>query len=81
MAILKVVGAAFMAALLSMVSTLNGIEWGDLSPTSKFVAIVIAIGQMWTVIAAFLNETMSELKAKKKDEETLSFKKSDVTNP
>lgn len=65
MAILKMAGAAFMAVLLSIAGTLNGVEWNSFNSSEKFVAITLALGQMWTVISAFLNETMSDLKKKK----------------
>ncbi len=80
-AILKVSGKACMALLLSIVASLNGVEWATFTPTGKFMAIVVALGQMWTVIDAFLNETMSELKQKKMEENTQAFLKSDVKNP
>lgn len=65
LAIFKVFGKACMALLLSMVASLNGTSWSSFTPTEKFIAVVVAIGAMWTTIDAFLSETMSDLKKKK----------------
>jgi len=64
----KCAGKALMALLLSIVATLNGAEWSIFTPTQKFVAIVLALGAMWTVIDAFLNDTMSRLQEKAENE-------------
>jgi len=66
----KCAGKALMALLLSVVGTLNGAEWAAFTPTQKFVASVLALGAMWTVIDAFLNDTMARLSAKAEDERT-----------
>ena len=64
----KCAGKALMALLLSVVGTLNGAEWYVFTPTQQFVAIVIALGAMWNVIDAFLNDTMARLSAKAENE-------------
>jgi len=64
----KCAGKALMALLLSVVGTLNGAEWEVFTPTQKFVAGVLALGAMWNVIDAFLNDTMARLSAKAENE-------------
>lgn len=72
LAIAKCAGKAFMALIMSVVGTLNGTEWSTFTKTQQFVAVAVAIGAMWTVIDAFLNDTMATLKKGKTfpDEET-----------
>jgi hypothetical protein len=60
--IFKVSGKAMIAILLSLVSTLNGINWSAFTTTQKFVAIGVAIGQGWSIVDAFLDTTMADLK-------------------
>lgn len=64
----KCAGKAMIALLLSVVGTLNGAEWSAFTPTQQFVAVVIALGAMWTVIDAFLNETTARLSARAEEE-------------
>ena len=70
LAIAKCSGKALMALLMSVVATLNGMEWNDFLPTQKFVAICVALGAMWTVVDAFLSDTMSKLGDKAEAEKT-----------
>lgn len=65
LAITKVVGKSLMALFTSMVATLNGVSWSDFTGTQQFIAIAAAVGAMWSVIDAFLDSTMSELKGKR----------------
>ena len=63
LALFKVSGKALVSCVLSVASTLNGADWRDFTGTQKFLAIAAALGAMWTVIDAFLDNTMSDLKA------------------
>lgn len=62
LAVIKCLGKAMVALFASIVATLNGVEWSTFTGTQKFIAIVCGITAMWTVVDAFLNETMSNLK-------------------
>lgn len=62
LAIFRITGKALMAAAVSVVTTLNGAEWGQFTSTQKFVALVTALSAMWMVIDAFLDSTMGELR-------------------
>lgn len=61
-AILKCLGKALMGLLFSLVATLNGSQWNEFTHTEKFIAIVSAVGAAWTVIDAFLDQTMARLR-------------------
>lgn len=62
LAIFKCAGKAVMALIMSIVASLNGTEWSNFTPTQQFVAGAAALGSLWTVIDAFLNDTMAKLK-------------------
>lgn len=64
----KCAGKSLMALLISIVGTLNGAEWSAFTRTQQFVAFVLALGAMWNVIDAFLNDTMARLSAQAADE-------------
>lgn len=81
LAIVKALGKAFVAGILSVAATLNGAEWDNFTGSQKFVAISVAIGAVWNVLDAFLSETMADLKQKKKDQTYPPFNKSDVISP
>ena len=68
MAIIKCSGKALMALLLSIVGTLNGVEWSEFTPTQHFIAIVVALGAMWTVVDAFLSDTMTKLQDEREEQ-------------
>lgn len=61
LALAKCLGKALMAAINSVVATLNGVEWNTFTPTQEFVAVATAFGASWLVIDAFLDQTMSHL--------------------
>lgn len=61
LATLRVTGKALMALALSITTTLNGAEWSQFTPTQKFVGIVTALGAMWLVIDAFLDQTLTQI--------------------
>lgn len=62
LAAFKVAGKALLAGVLSVAATLNGADWTQFTGTQKFLAIAAGLGAMWTVIDAFLDTTMSELR-------------------
>lgn len=70
LAILKVSGKALVALFASIVATLNGVEWTNFTGTQKFIAIGCGLTAMWTVIDAFLNDTMASLKSNRPDAPT-----------
>lgn len=61
LALFRVSGKALMAGMTSVVATLNGSQWGGFSATEKFVAVITAMGAMWLVIDAFLDQTISRI--------------------
>ena len=67
MAIIKCSGKSLVALFASIVASLNGVEWSEFTGTQKFIAITCGITAMWTVIDAFLSETMSDLKEEKEE--------------
>lgn len=77
LAITKCVGKALNALLISIMATLNGVEWSSFTGTQKFIAVACALGAMWSVIDAFLNDTMAGLKKGNKDD-TAFFYKPDI---
>lgn len=62
LALFKVSGKALLALAVSLVTTLNGAEWSQFTPTQKLVGVITALGAMWLVIDAFLDTTLAELK-------------------
>lgn len=62
LALFRASGKALMALAMSLVTTLNGAEWSQFTPSQRFVAFVTAAGAMWLVIDAFVDTTLAELK-------------------
>ncbi len=62
LAISRVTGKAVMAVALSLAQGLNGVNWSDFTPTQKFVLVVLAIGTGWSIVDAFMDSTMSDLR-------------------
>ncbi len=60
----KASGKAINAAIMSLVATLNGVDWGNFTSTQKFVAVATALGAMWMVIDAYLDQGIAELEGR-----------------
>lgn len=73
MSIIKCTGKALFAVVNSIVATLNGVQWSDFTPTQKFVAIACGIAAGWTVVDAFLSDSMANLRQSKTLDETLTY--------
>ena len=67
LAILKVSGKALIAAVNSLVATLNGVQWEMFTTTQKFVAMATAGAAMWMVVDAFLDQSMGILTKEEKE--------------
>jgi hypothetical protein len=66
LAIAKASGKALISIVLSLAQALNGTDWGNLTPTQKFITLSLAVGTGWAVIDAFLDQTMNTLAEKSK---------------
>jgi hypothetical protein len=73
LAITKVAGKSLIALFSSIVATLNGVSWSDFTGTQQFLAVAAGLAAMWSVIDAFLDNTMSELKKKQESGDTAIF--------
>lgn len=62
----KCLGKALLGIILSMAQALNGLNWEDQKPTQKFIMIALALGQGWSIVDAFLDQTMSILSKNEK---------------
>lgn len=51
-----------MAIVLAVAQALNGAEWSSFTPTQKFVCVALACGTGWSIIDAFLDTTLAEIK-------------------
>lgn len=61
LAIFRVSGKAMIAIALAIAQGLNGANWSDFTPTQQFVSIVLAVGSGWSIIDAFLDQTLSNI--------------------
>lgn len=66
------------AAFTSLVAVLNGTNFADYTPTQQVVAIAAISASVLSVIDAFLSETISDLKQKKREQTVPPFKPSDI---
>ena len=67
MAFLKAGLMAFLAGYTTLQTSLNGLEWGAISPTQKFILICGVLAAMVTSIVAFLDKTISKIEGEQKD--------------
>ena len=67
LAIFRVTGKALMAIALSVAQGLNGVSWGDFTPTQKFVTVTLAAGTGWAIIDAFLDQTLNLIRRNPKE--------------
>jgi hypothetical protein len=67
MAILKMGLMAFLAGYTTLQTSLNGIEWGTISPTQKFILVCGVLAAMATSVVAFLDRTMSRIEGEQKE--------------
>lgn len=61
LAVAKLFSLCVMAAVSSITATLNGVEWGEFTPTQKFLAIAALVSAVMSNVLAFLSDTMSKL--------------------
>lgn len=73
MSIVKCTGKALVAIANSIMATLNGVQWGDFTPTQKFIAITCGVVAGWTVVDAFLSESIANIRQSKTLDETLTY--------
>ena len=67
MAIVKAGLMAFLAGYTTLQTSLNGLEWGNISPTQKFILVCGIMAAMATSVVAFLDRTMSTIEKEQKD--------------
>ena len=65
-AIVKAALMAFLAGYTTLQTSLNGLEWANISPTQKFILICGVLAAMATSMVAFLDRTMSRIEAEQK---------------
>lgn len=61
LAIFRVSGKAVIAMVLSAAQALNGVEWSTFTATQKFICIALAVGSGWSIIDAFIDQTLSRI--------------------
>lgn len=66
LAVIRCFGKAMIGVVLSAAQALNGLDWEKQSPTQQFVMIALAAGQGWSVVDAFLDNTMQAISEKEK---------------
>lgn len=66
LAIFKAGLVAFLAGYTTLQTSLNGLEWGQISPTQRFILVAGIIASMATSIVAFLDRTISKIEGEQK---------------